>query len=530
MEKEKISETKVIIITTVITIVLFLVIPYIYLILHNFSNIEDKNKMLDKPKMIISEIVENAKYRNDYYDIDCTLADDKVFDEKSVIKCEIKLNKNVITKEDKKSALEYFQLNYHNTEDTIVVNSYVDGGGKRNIYIPYFLRESMDNTSLKILMRDDYAKNLNIYKNCGYYRNKNTRISLVCPTVDEVILFVELKILDFSKDIIKIDNFDDLYTYSCFYGETEITCNSYKYKGLISEVEIPEEMKEQKEEDKKEDKSEQIVIPKEKLTDEEIEANELISYVPNSFPFGRSFSENDMNMYYSAFSNKKLTVREMNANWIILNIMRKMRENNYSYYNDGKTEYLKPGEKVFEEEGDCYFYKIEHIKEYLNRYYGEADIELPEILKGDILTDCKKHGDFYVCRCEEGGDITSDIAKYFGLYSIGHKTLLITKYDKREIVDDTLNLYVKFARVEFETSDDFSVLDNTSFKLYKNSTGNELLINNTFYGKDFYDLESSKSFKTRIYEQFKDKMLTYKIAYKKYDNNYILLSVEPIKN
>ncbi len=276
---------------------------------------------------------------------------------------------------------------------------------------------------------------------------------------------------------------------------------------------------------RKEEKGSEVEKVKEVyLTDEVIK--KLLNYVPVAKPYGGipeydgvTGKSVDINMYYSAYSNKKLEVKDMDANWMVINSMGENHGNdvNCSYYNYIGGFY-------------CESYNLETIKTTLNSHYGKDMVKLPEKVHADFLFNCEINNKEYVCRVGGGGYSTGGVNEYFGLFSDAASSVLITQFSKAEKSDNNLYLYVTFARAVFKTTDEYHKSNNTTFQLYKYGSGNELISDTVFKGEDYYKENETKPFDAKIIEQFKDKMTTYKITYKVGElDSYTLLSVEPVE-
>ncbi len=271
------------------------------------------------------------------------------------------------------------------------------------------------------------------------------------------------------------------------------------------------------------------------------EANELLGYIPKSSPYG-GYTYGDsstLDMHYNAFGDKKVTVSDMNVNWLVHNTIKSMSYNTnyrkdisvyYSEYTYGGDEYLSSiygGKSAKELEkvqvyggGDCEGYKISDIKTVIEKKYGNVSVSFPEKVEGDSLSSCTKKDNYYICACPNGGYAMTKLKNYFGVV-MGDSNLLV-KYEKAEKDNSNIYLYVKVARADFK--DDYK-----SFQLYKDGQAKELIVDTTFNSEDFYNNNSSKAFIDAVYEQYKDKMTTYKVTYASVGAHYTLTSVEPVK-
>jgi hypothetical protein len=266
------------------------------------------------------------------------------------------------------------------------------------------------------------------------------------------------------------------------------------------------------------------------------EAYELLGYVPIATPYGGGTDAVGVDMYYTAFSNEKVMVSDMNVNWLLHNTLWKMRMNHLEKdiypYSTGEAiadEYLSKmyyGKTTMQiyGGGDCTAYAISDIQKELESRYGKAGITLPEKIYGDVLTECTKKDSYYICKCANGGYATSDMSEYFGTWS-GDSTL-VREYEKAQKDDQRLYLFFKFAKVDFKNITDDNQM---TFQVYKDRFSKELITDTAFNAKDYYEQNSSKGFIESIYNQFKDKMDTYKVTYKMNGAHYILESVEPVK-
>ena len=258
------------------------------------------------------------------------------------------------------------------------------------------------------------------------------------------------------------------------------------------------------------------------LTEEE--ANELISYIPSARPYGGDGRTETTNMYYTAFSNKKVSVSEMDVNWLVHNTLFEMQGKNIQ-----KNPLPVPDSYRF-----CSSYNISELKDNLEKKYGKEikNLELPEKIEGDFLTEFEKWDEYYIMNCPNGGYALSDLGLYFGIG--GGKSNLIIKYEKSKKDRTNLYVYIKFLKADFvkpdmnisESVDEYE--SKISFQLYKYGDSKELITDTVFNAKDYYEKNSTKSFEDSIYEQFKDEMTTYKITYQQDGAHYTLASVEPI--
>jgi hypothetical protein len=248
-------------------------------------------------------------------------------------------------------------------------------------------------------------------------------------------------------------------------------------------------------------------------------AKKLLDYLPVSRPF-TGYIIDDFNNAYSVYSNQKVEVSEMDANWMVYNAIRFSKR-----YSVECTDY------GYEQGGaNCEAYKIDEINTILDSYYGRNIVKLPERINGDFLFYCDKKNTEYVCHSGGGGYVAGPIDSYFGLPHDSAKSKLIVDYDRAEKENNHLYMYVKFARIDFKTPDNYGKIEDVTFQLYKYGSGNELILDTVFNGKDYYEENVSKQFDDKIIEQFKDKMTTYKITYRVGEmDSYTLLSVEPVE-
>ena len=255
--------------------------------------------------------------------------------------------------------------------------------------------------------------------------------------------------------------------------------------------------------------------------------NRLISIVPVDL--------NWTQINYSAYQNKKVEVSDIDNRYLIKKAI---------FSNNG-VEVSCPDYNLPEGGHTCSAYLIDSVKSTLNSYYGKSNIELLDEVPINNMYSCYIKDNYYVC-LQGGGYGVTNVAQYFGVFCSNEIERFIIEYDRAEKDNNNLYLYVKFARVNFKTTDSFKTATNTTFQLYKYSNGNELVTDAVLNGKDYcptisskdswgniqyeHDPLDKKTFDEKIYEQFKDKMTTYKITYKVGEiDSYTLLSVEPVK-
>ena len=270
-------------------------------------------------------------------------------------------------------------------------------------------------------------------------------------------------------------------------------------------------LKKAAEEPKQEEKVEE---PKNKIETVELteeEANKLINYVPESTPYA---PEND----YSAYDSKKVNVSEMNTNWLIYLAMQDV-----SNRGTCTTE-------QFNLNGICDFtLNLEDVKASVKDKYGDINIDYPQEITNNFLWRCTLDNDVYVCSNSGGGYAASAAAIYFKLAGT---TRTFTKFQKAEKDSNNLYVYVKYAKIEAvfdELNVDTLDASGLTFRIRKYGTGNEVIDENILNGKDFYEESGTPSFYDKVYDQFGDKMTTYKITYKINGDSYNLVSVEPEK-
>ena len=161
-------------------------------------------------------------------------------------------------------------------------------------------------------------------------------------------------------------------------------------------------------------------------------------------------------------------------------------------------------------------------------HYGVGVITLPERVDGSFLFNCLKKEDYYLCYSGGGGYVASGILNYLRTVE-GRNSILIKKYERKEETEENLYLYIKFARIDFTINNKGKNVEDYSFRIYKYGDKTDLVENKDYYLKDYFAEHSTKTFQRVIYENFKDKMTTYKITYKIDGGNYLLSSVEPVE-
>ena len=251
------------------------------------------------------------------------------------------------------------------------------------------------------------------------------------------------------------------------------------------------------------------------LTEKEI--TELISYVPYATPYPLQSEEYNIDEQYSAYTDKKVSVKEMDKNWLLYNSMTKIN-------NKGKCE-----DEHFNLNEICdYTLSKDDVLDSLKNLYGDLLIELPNEVKDNYLYKCVLGKDVYSCSNPASKHIINAVTIYFDTY--GDRSII--KYEKIDQDDENAYIYVKYARLEMiydENNTELKAGDIT-FRLLKYGTGNELIDEKILNASDYYDINDiSKPFKDKIYEEFKDKMTTYKLTYKFDGYDYHLTDVEPVK-
>ncbi len=244
----------------------------------------------------------------------------------------------------------------------------------------------------------------------------------------------------------------------------------------------------------------------------EDEFNELISFVPEATPY-------DNSREYSAYDSKKVNVSEMDVNWLVYRAMQDV-----SNKGECTTE-------QFNLNGVCDFtLQLEDVKTAVKNLYGNVNINYPTVIENNFLWKCTLDNDVYACSNTGGGYAVSEAGIYLQLAGT---TRTFTKQIKAEKDNNNLYLYVKYAKMEMvfdEQNVDAIPASDVTFRIRKYGTGNEVIDENILNGSDYYEENASVTFYDKIYEQFKDKLTTYKITYKiTGDNSYNLVSVEPVQ-
>ena len=269
----------------------------------------------------------------------------------------------------------------------------------------------------------------------------------------------------------------------------------------------PEEApnKEEKKEDEKEESIKEVQLEAE-------ETDKLISYVPEATPYNKDRD-------YSAYDSKKVSINEMDANWLVYRAMQDV-----SNKGECTTE-------QFNLNGICDFtLQLEDVKTAVKNLYGSVNINYPNVVENNFLWKCTLDNDVYACSNTGGGYAANEVSQYFRLAGT---TRTFTKHIKAEKDSENLYLYVKYAKMEMvfdEQNVDAISASDVTFRIRKYGTGNEVIDDNILSGSDYYEENASVTFYDKIYEQFKDKLTNYKITYKiTGDNSYNLVSVEPVK-
>ncbi len=266
----------------------------------------------------------------------------------------------------------------------------------------------------------------------------------------------------------------------------------------------PTEPEKDKEEPPVEDKIEETTLSEE-------EATKLIGYVPYSTPYSK---EKD----YSAFDSKKVSVNEMDANWLVYNAMIEVT-------NKGTCT-----TEQFNLNGLCDFTLTKaDVEKKVKELYGDANIEYPNVVGNNYLWHCTLDKDVYACSNSGGGYALSDVGKYFDLEG----SRVFTKYQKAEKDSKTLYLYVKFGKLEMvydeQNAAELKASDIT-FRVRKYGTGNDVIDEAILNGQDYYEANSDKKIYDKVYEKFGEKMTTYKLTYNITSGGlYNLVSVEPVQ-
>ena len=241
-----------------------------------------------------------------------------------------------------------------------------------------------------------------------------------------------------------------------------------------------------------------------KLTDEE--QNKLLGMVPESAPYSKE-------KLYSPYVEKKVEVKDMDANWLVYNAMKKV------------TEKGTCTKELFNLNGICDFtLKVSDVEKAFKSLYGEVTITYPEVVQDNALWKCTKSNDLYACSNSGGGFVSNNVIDYFDLY--GSRTF--TKIDKATKDDKYLYLDVTYARFEFvyDASNSELQAGDITFRILKFGMGDALVDETILNGKDYY--KAGQKFTDQIYNEYKDKLAKYKLTYAVDGSNYKLLSVEPV--
>ena len=243
---------------------------------------------------------------------------------------------------------------------------------------------------------------------------------------------------------------------------------------------------------------------------DEEEADKLVSYVPEARPYDREKE-------YSAFDSKKVTTSEMDNNWLVYRAMQ---------------DVTKKGEcttEQFNKNGICDFtLSLDDVKQSVKNLYGDVKIDYPNKVEDNFLWHCTLDNTVYACSNSGGGYAVNEATEYFKLYG---NTRTFTKLQKAEKDNNNLYIYVKYGKVEFVYDESIVNVQpgDLTFRVRKYGTGDEVIDETVLSGADFYEENASLTFYEKLYNQFNDKMTTYKITFKIDNNKYHLVSVEPEK-
>ena len=239
-----------------------------------------------------------------------------------------------------------------------------------------------------------------------------------------------------------------------------------------------EEQKEETKDEKKEEKRVTIV-----LSPKEQEA------LLNKLPIATSIYAADADDY-SVFQDKAVSVSDMDKNWILVNAISSIKEEDRDTCKTGDSD----------KNGLCDFtVSTEKVSEIINNNYEDKEFSLIQTVQSNLKFKCTLDKNRYICSNTGGGTITDGYDNY-------------------------TYLYYKYAYVDFEFEDDIA----KSFKLYTSSDETKS-ISDDIDAKKYFDSQSKKSFDERIIDEYRSKMQEYKITFKVEDKDYKLVAVEPVK-
>ena len=241
-----------------------------------------------------------------------------------------------------------------------------------------------------------------------------------------------------------------------------------------------------------------------KLSDEE--KTKLLALIPEATPFSKDKE-------YSAYGEKKIEVKDMDANWLVYKAMQNVKEKGTCT------------EELFNLNGICDFtLKVTDVEKAFKDMYGDVKVTYPDVVQDNFLWKCTKKEDLYACSNSGGGYISNAVIDYFGVRG----TRSYAKIEKAVKDEKTLTLTVTYARFEFvydESNDDLQPGDIT-FRILKFGSGDALVDETILNGKDYY--KTDKTFTEQIYNEYKEKLAQYKVTYTIDGSNYLLTSVEPV--
>ena len=265
--------------------------------------------------------------------------------------------------------------------------------------------------------------------------------------------------------------------------------------------------KKDKKDSNKDIKAEEKSNDVDELSADEIE--KLLGILPTRTP--NTFS----NEIFNVFQNKKITAKDVN-NEILL---EEGINHSFAKRNNSCTD------EEFAANGICDFtVKVEDVKEIIKNMY-DVEVEPLDTFMGSGLLKCTVVKDNYACSFTGGGWTASSLGIYFDTMNNYYVKYLSSKKE-----NGYLYMYVGFVRYKFvgNVDSDATEIDKFNFKLYKNSNTDELLVNDTLYAKDFYEENSTKTFKEKIFDYLKDNTSNFVNVYKiGEDGSYTWVYTEP---
>ena len=261
-----------------------------------------------------------------------------------------------------------------------------------------------------------------------------------------------------------------------------------------------EEQKEEKKDEKKEEKTVTVI-----LSPKEQEA------LLNKLPIATSIYAADADKY-SVFQDKAVSVNDMDKNWILVNAISSIKEE--------ERDACKAGDS--DKNGLCDFtVSTEKVSEIINNNYEDKEFSLIKTVQSNLTFKCTLDKNRYICSNTGGGTITDEYDQYFKYNS---STSAVYSYIKTNKDKNYTYVYYKYAFVDFTLEDDTA----KSFKLYTSSDKTKA-ISDDIDAKKYFDSQSKKSFDERIIDEYGSKMQEYKITFKVEDKDYKLVAVEPVK-